>query len=201
MLRPDPAARGRLTEIIASLADRISEARVNGWLGEVEGFQVSLAAARAKLAALDRTARNAVPRRPRHARGPPRPAGGTVTTTTLATALTSCAAGLYPLEAGIAPAHRRGHVPPPRRLHQPLHRARDQRQHPDGRHRLGRRDHRASRRRTTLLGQVERRILAAAASIAAGIPVDLRDTATDLDDRNIQLIITAISHAAGQCPR
>ena len=60
MLRPDPAARGRLTEIIASLADRISEARVNGWLGEVEGFQVSLAAARGKLAALHRTARNAV---------------------------------------------------------------------------------------------------------------------------------------------
>ena len=61
MLRPDPAARGRLTEIIKNLADRIAEARINGWLGEVEGLQVSHAAARAKLAALDRTARNTTP--------------------------------------------------------------------------------------------------------------------------------------------
>ena len=58
MLRPDPAARGRLVEIIKNLADRIAEARINGWLGEVEGLQVSLTAARGKLAALDRTARN-----------------------------------------------------------------------------------------------------------------------------------------------
>jgi hypothetical protein len=58
MLRPDPAARDRLIEIIKNLADRIAEARINGWLGEVEGLQVSLTAARAKLATLDRTARN-----------------------------------------------------------------------------------------------------------------------------------------------
>jgi hypothetical protein len=58
MLRPDPAARGRLTEIIKNLADRIAEARINGWLGEVEGLQVSHTAARAKLTALDRTTRN-----------------------------------------------------------------------------------------------------------------------------------------------
>jgi hypothetical protein len=60
MLRPDPAVRDRLTEIIRNLADRIAEARINGWLGEVEGLQVSHAAARAKLATLDRTARNTV---------------------------------------------------------------------------------------------------------------------------------------------
>jgi hypothetical protein len=60
MLRPDPAARSRLVEIIKNLADRISEARINGWHGEVEGLQVSLTAARGKLAALDRTARNNV---------------------------------------------------------------------------------------------------------------------------------------------
>ena len=60
MLRPDPAARGRLTEITRNLADRISEARINGWLGEVEGLQISLNAARAKLATLDRAARNNV---------------------------------------------------------------------------------------------------------------------------------------------
>lgn len=61
MLRPDPAARSRLVEIIKNLADRISEARINGWLGEVEGLQVSLTAARAKLAALDRTTNNSTP--------------------------------------------------------------------------------------------------------------------------------------------
>jgi hypothetical protein len=61
MLRPDPAARGRLAEIIKNLAGRISEARINGWLGEVERLQVSLTAVRAKLAAIDRTARNMAP--------------------------------------------------------------------------------------------------------------------------------------------
>jgi site-specific recombinase XerD len=61
MLRPDPAARGRLAEITRSLASRIAEARTNGWLGEVEGLQVSLNAARAKLATLDKTARNNAP--------------------------------------------------------------------------------------------------------------------------------------------
>ncbi len=61
MLRPDPASRGRLTEIIKNLADRIAEARINAWLGEVEGLQASLTAARAKLAALDRTTRNTAP--------------------------------------------------------------------------------------------------------------------------------------------
>lgn len=61
MLRPDPAARGRLTEIIANLADRIAEARINGWLGEVEGLQASLTHARAKLATIDRTIRNNAP--------------------------------------------------------------------------------------------------------------------------------------------
>ena len=58
MLHPDLTARGRITEITENLADRISEARINGWLGEVEGLQVSLNAARGKLVALDRTARN-----------------------------------------------------------------------------------------------------------------------------------------------
>ncbi len=61
MLRPDPAARNRLAEIIRNLADRIAEARTNGWLGEAEGLQVSLTAARAKLTALDRTAKNSTP--------------------------------------------------------------------------------------------------------------------------------------------
>ena len=54
-LRLDPAARPRLVQIIANLKARIQEAKINGWLGEAQGLQVSLNAARAKLAALDRT--------------------------------------------------------------------------------------------------------------------------------------------------
>ena len=73
---PRPRRPGRLAEIIRNLADRIAEARINGWLGEVEGLQVSLNAARAKLAALDRTARNTHPAPPTSACPPsPRPPG------------------------------------------------------------------------------------------------------------------------------
>jgi hypothetical protein len=46
----------------------------------------------------------------------------------------------------------------------------------------------------------ERSILQLAASIAAGTPVDLRDTITSLDDRNLGLLLTAIRHAAGHRP-
>jgi hypothetical protein len=50
LLRPDPAQRPRLTEIRDNLIDRIAEAEREGWPGEAEGLQVSLAAARQKLA-------------------------------------------------------------------------------------------------------------------------------------------------------
>jgi site-specific recombinase XerD len=53
-LRLDPTARPRLVAIVANLKDRITEARLNGWLGEVQGLQVSLNAATTKLATLDR---------------------------------------------------------------------------------------------------------------------------------------------------
>ncbi len=45
----------------------------------------------------------------------------------------------------------------------------------------------------------EQRILKITASLADGIPVDLQDTLTGLDDRNVQLLITAVLHASGQC--
>jgi len=102
---PDPAARGRLTEIIKNLADRISEARINGWLGEVEGLQVSLTAARAKVAALDRTTRNNAPGTAdlgMPALRAPRPAGGPVNSRALRAALTACAVGIHPDEAAVA---------------------------------------------------------------------------------------------------
>jgi len=44
----------------------------------------------------------------------------------------------------------------------------------------------------------ERRILLLSASLADGIPVDLRDTVTGLDDRNTVLLLTAIRHATGK---
>ena len=55
MLRVSPQQRPRLTEIISNLHERILEARMNGWLGEVQGLQVSLEAAKRKLASLDRS--------------------------------------------------------------------------------------------------------------------------------------------------
>lgn len=43
----------------------------------------------------------------------------------------------------------------------------------------------------------EQRMLRLAASMASGIPVDLRDALTGLDDRNINLVITAVLRASG----
>jgi integrase len=54
MLWPDPAQRDRLVEIRDNLAARIAEAQREGWLGEVEGLQVSLAGAEDKLAQIER---------------------------------------------------------------------------------------------------------------------------------------------------
>jgi len=54
MLRVDPRLRGRLIDIIHNLNDRVAEAKANGWLGEVEGLQISLDAAKTKLRGLDR---------------------------------------------------------------------------------------------------------------------------------------------------
>lgn len=44
----------------------------------------------------------------------------------------------------------------------------------------------------------ERRILRLAASLASGIAVDLRDATTGLDHRNIDRLVNAILHASGQ---
>jgi hypothetical protein len=59
LLRPDPAHRQRLTEVRDNLLARITEARHHGWLGEVDGLQISLAGARQKLAHLDQLATTA----------------------------------------------------------------------------------------------------------------------------------------------
>jgi hypothetical protein len=54
LLWPDPAQQHRLLEIRDNLNARIAEAQREGWLGEVEGLQVSLAGAEDKLAQVDR---------------------------------------------------------------------------------------------------------------------------------------------------
>jgi hypothetical protein len=51
--RPDPTQRARLADIRDNLIARIAEAEREGWLGEVEGLQVSLAGAQDKLVQLD----------------------------------------------------------------------------------------------------------------------------------------------------
>jgi len=53
LLRIDPAQRPRLVIIRDSLSARITEATEQGWLGELEGLQVSLTAVTGKLQALD----------------------------------------------------------------------------------------------------------------------------------------------------
>jgi integrase len=57
LLRPDPARRQRLEEITANLTARIAEAQREGWTGEAEALNISLSAARHKLAQLDNLTR------------------------------------------------------------------------------------------------------------------------------------------------
>ncbi|ETZ29153.1 integrase [Mycobacterium intracellulare subsp. chimaera] len=61
LLWPDPTQRHRLLEIRDNLLARIAEAEREGWLGEVEGLQVSLAGAEDKLAQVDRRSREQAP--------------------------------------------------------------------------------------------------------------------------------------------
>ena len=125
-----------------------------------------------------------------------------MTTDELTAALRACAAGLYPLEAGVALFTAEGT--------------------------FLRRDDFTSRfitvgtsisDGTTLMAAIdwdavitalqagellcsggERRVLMLSASLAGGIPVDLRDAAAGLDDRNVQRLVTAILHASGKRP-
>jgi integrase len=56
LLRPDPAQMPRLLEIRDNLADRISEAEREGWLGEIAGLQATLGAAEQKLQTMEQIA-------------------------------------------------------------------------------------------------------------------------------------------------
>lgn len=55
LLRPDPAQLPRLVEILDNLRARLAEANDHGWLGEVEGLEVSIAGAKEKLRVMRRS--------------------------------------------------------------------------------------------------------------------------------------------------
>lgn len=128
--------------------------------------------------------------------------GKIMTAPGLGAALRACAAGLYPAEAGISLLIHHGTF---------LHRGDFTSQFihhgtsiSDGTTKMAAIDWDAA---ITALdaGDLpcsggERRILRLAASLAAGIPVDLQDAVTGLDDRNIRLLLAAIAHAAGRRP-
>jgi len=59
LLRPDPVQRGRLIEVRDNLIARVAEARREGWLGEADGLQISLAGARQKLDQIEQMATRA----------------------------------------------------------------------------------------------------------------------------------------------
>jgi hypothetical protein len=121
-----------------------------------------------------------------------------MTTDELAAALRACAAGLYPLEAGVALLTASGAF-----LHRPDFTGRFIDHATSGDTAMAAIDWKAA---VTALGSVElcsggeRRVLLLSASLADGIPVDLRDAAAGLDDRNIQRLVTAIRHASGKRP-
>ncbi|GAA2986892.1 MULTISPECIES: hypothetical protein [Streptomyces] len=54
LLQPDPAQKRRLDEIIVNLHERLAEAHERGWLGEVEGLEMTIAAAEQTLASMSR---------------------------------------------------------------------------------------------------------------------------------------------------
>ena len=122
-----------------------------------------------------------------------------MTTDELAAALRACAAGLYPLEAGVALLTASGAF-----LHRPDFTGRFIDHATSGGTAMAAIDWEAA---VAALGSVElpcsggeRRVLLLSASLADGIPVDLRDAAAGLDDRNIQRLVTAIRHASGKRP-
>jgi hypothetical protein len=98
-----------------------------------------------------------------------------------------------PLPELEVPPHRPA-LAAPGRLHQPVHHHLPRQRTTRGRHRLARRDRRPGHQPPCSGG--EQRMLRITASLADGIPVDLRDTLTGLDDRNLQLLITAIRRAS-----
>ena len=117
-----------------------------------------------------------------------------MTTTSLATALRACSAGLYPLEAGVGLLIANGTF-----LHRDDFTSRFVIHGTTGTAAV---DWDAATAALTA-GELpcsggEQRIFRLAASLAGGIPVDLSNAVTGLDQHNIQRLVTAIRHASGQ---
>ncbi len=122
-----------------------------------------------------------------------------MTTRELAAALRACAAGLYPLEAGVALLIDSGAL-----LHCADFTGRFIEHGTSDGTAMAAIDWDAA---VTALntGELpcsggERRILMLAASLAGGIPADLRDAVPGLDDHNVRRLLTAIRHASGKRP-
>ena len=117
----------------------------------------------------------------------------------LTAALRACAAGLYPLEAGTALLTSNGTF-----LHRDDFTSRFIRHGTSGGVPMAAIDWDAAVA-ALAIGRLpcsggERRLLLLSASLAGGIPVDLRDAVTGLDDSNIARLVTAIRHASGKQP-
>jgi len=122
-----------------------------------------------------------------------------MTTDNLTAALHACAAGLYPLEAGVALLTGNGTF-----LHRDDFTSRFIQHGTSSGTPMAAIDWDAA---ITALqaGELpcsggERRILQLSASLAGGIPASLRETVPGLDDTNISRLLTAIRHAAGKRP-
>jgi hypothetical protein len=122
-----------------------------------------------------------------------------MTTDDLTSALHACAAGLYPLEAGVALLTGNGTF-----LHRDDFTSRFIQHGTSSGTPMAAIDWDAA---ITALqaGELpcsggERRILLLAASLAADTPVGLGDTVTGIDDPNISRLLTAIRRAAGKRP-
>jgi hypothetical protein len=122
-----------------------------------------------------------------------------VTTDDLAAALHACAAGLYPLEAGVALLISNATF-----LHRDDFTSRFIDHGSSGGTPMAAVDWDAA---ATALASGdlpcsggERRVLQLSASLVGGIPVDLRDTVPGLDDGNVARLVTAILHASGKRP-
>ena len=122
-----------------------------------------------------------------------------MTTDDLTAALHACAAGLYPLEAGIALLISNGTF-----LHRGDFTSRFIDHGTSGSTPMAAIDWDAA---VTALADGdlpcsggERRVLMLSASLAGGVPVDLRDAVTGLDDGNVARLVTAIWHASGKRP-
>ena len=123
-----------------------------------------------------------------------------MTPASLAAALRACATGLYPLEAGVGLLIANGTF-----LHRDDFTSRfilhDTSTAEDAR--MAAVDWDAAAAALTAgelpYSRGEQRILQLAASLAGGIPVDLNDAVTGLDQHNIQRLLTVIRHASGRC--